>query len=388
MSMNTNSQLDRVNLEVCGGKGQAFWPTDADCGSGSTHYGRTNKSEPTNRIMNPTQPGLVNLDSASNSLQNKHWPTMLIVHEPGFHDLVNDLLAATFRSLRIRVLHAGSQADALSLLGLTRVDLFLVAGCGSGPVNPRTAHVVEAAGEPVKFDGLEVGKAIKRAFPTLPGIFCSGYPFGENIQAQIDRHGMAFLPKPFTASQLCELLLLLLWRDGKTADNADHFISCAKMKKLTGDLAGASRDLDQALELAFADAEAFNLRSEVRRRLGDASGATADGTAAIKLLPHYTNAYCNRGLARWATGDLNGAIADFSSAIQLSPTSPEHYYYRGCLKHVQQDLPGALADLNRAHELVRPSIELLERRGDIKKALGDLDGAIADYTKVIAMRPA
>ena len=181
--------------------------------------------------------------------QNKNWPTMLVVYEPGFHDMITELLILFCDSVYIRAIKAGSQSEALSQLSLTRVNLFFVAGCGSTPIDPATGHTEKKAGEMARFDGLAVGKAIVKAYPKLPGVFCSGYRLNGYVMAQIHRHGMTFLPKPFEIAQLHDLLLFLLWRDGKAARQVCRFLSRAPVKIANGDLAGARRDFTEASKL-------------------------------------------------------------------------------------------------------------------------------------------
>ena len=181
--------------------------------------------------------------------QNNNWPTMLVVYEPGFHDMIAELLMVFCDSVCIRVIKTGSQSEALSLLASTRVNLFFVAGRGSTSIDPATGYAKKKAGEVVKFDGLAAGKAIANAHPKLPGVFCSGYCLRGRVMAQIYRHGMAFLPKPFDVAQLHDLLLLLLWRDGKPARQVCRFLSRGLVKLAKGDSAGARRDFTEAKKL-------------------------------------------------------------------------------------------------------------------------------------------
>ena len=102
--------------------------------------------------MNPQWPQKEDRPHQLSSSENLNWPAMLAVYEPGFHDVIPELLVEVLRPFRIRVVNAGSQAEVLSLLATRQVGLFFVAGCGGGPINPTTAHLVkEAGGLPAKW---------------------------------------------------------------------------------------------------------------------------------------------------------------------------------------------------------------------------------------------
>jgi lipoprotein NlpI len=229
---------------------------------------------------------------------------------------------------------------------------------------------------------------VKLTQPRLQGVFTSGYPLSEPVLAEIDRHGMAFLPKPFQINEFLEMVSLLLWQGGNRATTADHFFSSGRMKQCLGDWPGARHDLDQAIALDPHDAEAYNHRSEVKWDLADYAGAVADGSAAIHIQPAYKEAFFNRGVARSASSDLHGAVADFNQTLEFDPGFGLAYYHRAAIKWIQCDRSGALDDMNQAEAAsgFHPPASFYEERGDIKLALGNLDGAIADFTRAIEQK--
>ena len=322
--------------------------------------------------------------------KNADWPTMLIVYQAGYHDCIPELLEVILQDFRIKVIKAGSESEVILAMSSAKFDLFLVAGCGSSQIAPGSGEVLASASSESKFDGLRLARLLKKALPRVPGIFASGYLFDESMLADLDRHGLAFLSKPFGPDELIELVLLLLWRGGESASNALHFFSCGLMKQVTGDLQGSLRDLDRAIDLDPRDAEARNLRGEVKRDLGDYAGAVADCDAALDILPGYTEAYFNRGAAWCALGNLDGATSDLDKAIELDPGFGKAYYCRGSIRWFQRNVQGALSDLNRAETCrnFQPTANFYDERGDVKQILGDLDGAITDYDCAIKMTAA
>jgi tetratricopeptide (TPR) repeat protein len=222
------------------------------------------------------------------------------------------------------------------------------------------------------------------------------------------------------------------------ANSTEDFFKRGVDRYQQGDLEGAMRDFDQAVDIASTispGAYASNHvgaifpepavllynRGVTRYDLRDWDGAIADFEEALWLNPHRVMTWIKRGNARFNKGDLDEAINDFNQALQIDPRSVMALNNRGLawqnkgkldaalndysraleldprlavalnnragLKHDRDDLRGALADYNKAIE-IDPRLALLYcNRGVTRKALGDLKGAIADYTEAIRLKP-
>jgi DNA-binding NtrC family response regulator len=205
-------------------------------------------------------------------IKGSNWPVMMVVYEAGYHRGMAQLLAVQLADFRIRTVGATSRHEVLLAISEHDLDFMVVAGCGEATIDEHTGHVIQTAGEPPRFDGLGLGKLAKKKLPRLPGIFASGYVLSEPVLADIDRHGLAFLAKPFAITQLLELVLLLLWYDERRISQPGHYFSRGCMKQRTGDLPGALRDLTKAIQLNPHDGEAFRHRNAVTRSLPNPFG--------------------------------------------------------------------------------------------------------------------
>ena len=90
-------------------------------------------------------------------------------------------------------------------------------------------------------------------------------------------------------------------------------------KQAKGDLDGAIKDYNEAIQLKPDLAEAYGDRGAAKGAKGDLDGAIADCNKAIQLKPDFAEAYFNRGLAKKAKGDIDGANSDHAKAIELKP---------------------------------------------------------------------
>lgn len=76
-------------------------------------------------------------------------------------------------------------------------------------------------------------------------------------------------------------------------------------------------------------ATAWNNRAVTRVRLGDLPGAVRDYNRAIQLAPDDAELYFNRGNALVAAGQYADAIMDYDRALRLDPTSTRALFNRG-----------------------------------------------------------
>ncbi|MGH9934724.1 MAG: tetratricopeptide repeat protein [Blastocatellia bacterium] len=150
---------------------------------------------------------------------------------------------------------------------------------------------------------------------------------------------------------------------------------------------GAIADLDEALMLNPLRVMAWIKRGNARFNKGDLDDAINDYNQALRLDPRSVVALNNRGLAWQNKGKLDAALSDYARALELDPRLTVALNNRAGIKHDRGDLRGALNDYNRAIE-IDPKLALLYcNRGVTRKALGDLKGALADYNEAIRLNP-
>ncbi len=120
-----------------------------------------------------------------------------------------------------------------------------------------------------------------------------------------------------------------------------------------GDLDGAMKSFNRALELNPRNENARLGRARTHLRLKEFDAAIRDATAVLEADPKETQALLARGLARQSKRDLAGAMADFSEAISQKPNDPAGYRYRATVRRQARDGAGAAADERKAAELSR-----------------------------------
>ncbi len=162
----------------------------------------------------------------------------------------------------------------------------------------------------------------------------------------------------------------------------------ARYKK--GDIDGAIRDYDLAIQINPGLAQAYLNRGNPRYAKGDRDGALADWNRALRIDPRLYEAYNNRGTLRANLLDIDGALADFNQAITLNPRLAEAYYHRGWLRRDTGDLEGAILDFNHALELTPQLVQMVpwayHGRGTAWMSL-DFKRAIADFNRALELDP-
>jgi len=97
----------------------------------------------------------------------------------------------------------------------------------------------------------------------------------------------------------------------------------------SGNYLAAADAFSDELRLRPRSAAAWNNRAVARVRLGDLDGAMRDYNRAIELSPADAELYFNRGNALVAGGQYPGAIRDFDRAVTLMPSYARAIFNRG-----------------------------------------------------------
>src|SRR5260370_35845893 len=94
----------------------------------------------------------------------------------------------------------------------------------------------------------------------------------------------------------------------------------------------------EAREITLIDpftAKAYTNRGTARYKKGDIDGAIRDYELAIQVNPGLAEAHLNDGTARYAKGDRDGALADWNRALRIEPRLYEAYTNPGALRPIQ-----------------------------------------------------
>jgi tetratricopeptide (TPR) repeat protein len=113
----------------------------------------------------------------------------------------------------------------------------------------------------------------------------------------------------------------------------------------------ALADLDRAVALSPADANAFYNRAIVFERKGDFDSAITDLNEVLRSKPDHALARHERGYVYLQKKDYDRAIEDLNQAVRLKPDDAKAYRDRGQAYRAKGDLAKADADQQKASEL-------------------------------------
>ncbi|MGE4577353.1 MAG: tetratricopeptide repeat protein [Candidatus Methanomethylophilaceae archaeon] len=135
------------------------------------------------------------------------------------------------------------------------------------------------------------------------------------------------------------------------SDDDEALFDIANSLYSTGDLRGAARMADRALELEPGNTEYILFRSEV-----------------------YS-----------ADGDIRGAEAVVAEGLRISQEDPVLWEKDGDLRSSLGDIPGALAAYQNAMKYADGgNCTIYIKHGDLRSKIGDIEGAISDYSMAVS----
>lgn len=137
--------------------------------------------------------------------------------------------------------------------------------------------------------------------------------------------------------------------DGAT--DPEYFYESYSLKRSLGDIHGANRDLDKALELGLDDKGSLDLASRFKVSIQDFQGAIKCYTKILELCKFHWSVYPYLGGIKLKMQDYQGAIKDFDIYIQHKTDEGHAFYKRGFCKIQLGQMKGGNEDILRAKEL-------------------------------------
>jgi tetratricopeptide (TPR) repeat protein len=120
---------------------------------------------------------------------------------------------------------------------------------------------------------------------------------------------------------------------------------------------------------------------------GDLEGALRENDVAIQLKPEYDAAWLLRGHIFRKDGNIPGAIEAFARALRINGESQEGWIALASALHAVGRFQEEGEAYDRLLEIHPRSIEAWIDKGAALHELGDYRGAIACYDRVLAIRP-
>jgi tetratricopeptide (TPR) repeat protein len=160
-----------------------------------------------------------------------------------------------------------------------------------------------------------------------------------------------------------------------------------RLRMNEGDDEGAASDLNRALDLDPASANAHYQRFQLYEKQQRHEEALLEIDKVLALLPDDPVAMAARASTLFRLNRFQDSIRMLDQLLAKAPSAVT-YKDRSANWYRMGDLPHALADLERAVELDPGNPQYLQYRGGIHHELHHLTEAQADYEKVLARIPA
>jgi tetratricopeptide (TPR) repeat protein len=157
----------------------------------------------------------------------------------------------------------------------------------------------------------------------------------------------------------------------------------------------AAKDIEQAVKLSPANAEAFYNLGSIYYGEGKYSQAISTFNRAIAVRPDYGNAVNYRGLAFQKMGktaranqDFDESIQDYDKAAAASPSEALGFFRRCRGRAIWgRQLDRAASDCNQALQLNANYADAFEGRGLVEFRTGDDADAVKDCNSALAIDP-
>jgi tetratricopeptide (TPR) repeat protein/transcriptional regulator with XRE-family HTH domain len=196
---------------------------------------------------------------------------------------------------------------------------------------------------------------------------------------------------------------------GDRLGQANVLADLGRFRLLTDDLAGAERDLAEALGIyrtagnQLGQANVLNNLGDLRRLIGDYPAAAQDLAAGLALYRDLgdrlgqANVLTNLGIMRRLTGDYLAAAADLEEALGLyrdlgdPPGQTMALNNLGLTRRGTGDFAGAVRDLAEALSISRGTADRLDVAnaltylGTVRRLTGDLAGAARDMEEALTV---
>jgi serine/threonine protein kinase/tetratricopeptide (TPR) repeat protein len=167
-------------------------------------------------------------------------------------------------------------------------------------------------------------------------------------------------------------------------ERAKCLLQKAKVRVAQKDLDGAEHLLSEALEFGAMETQLYQERAAVRKQSGDLARAERDLHLAVRVEPSDATGWNDRGLAR-LDADPKGALADFEKALSLEPDFHAALQNKA---HVLSEHLGrpdeGLAAVNRLVELYPGFVQARIGRGVLLARQGRRQEAHADVRESLA----
>ena len=168
---------------------------------------------------------------------------------------------------------------------------------------------------------------------------------------------------------------------------ADALAARGSILAARGDRIAAAADLNRAESLDPSDAYVLRLRAGFYLSTNDWPDAVADANRAIHLDPQNGALFAMRGQARRRQNDFAGAMSDYDEAIRLDPNAPAPHAYKADIYYLQKAFALAEQELSRSIAIAPKNPFYWTARGLLRADLKRWSEAVSDYDEALKLDP-
>ncbi len=172
----------------------------------------------------------------------------------------------------------------------------------------------------------------------------------------------------------------------------EHFRLRSAVKESSGDIRGALEDLERAAASGPGSWRAFTDRARLRRETGDRAGAAEDAGRALSALekdfekrPRDPRRYVRRAFVRESVGDFPGAIDEYTRGLDADPGLGPADEGRAGARVASGDWDGAIQDCGRAIGRSPRNFLAHRTRGLARIGKGEYDEALGDLNRSLEL---
>lgn len=170
--------------------------------------------------------------------------------------------------------------------------------------------------------------------------------------------------------------------------HSSHFFFAALDKLSSGDINGATVNIDKAIASEFNFSEAYILRAIINQEQKDYKSSLRDYTKAISINPDKFNfVYNERGIKETYLGNFHSALDDFETAIANDQNYVAAYYNKANTQNILNNHSEAIKSYTKALSLDPNFSDALFFRANTYLDLKSYKKAIRDYDAVIKIKP-
>jgi tetratricopeptide (TPR) repeat protein len=172
-----------------------------------------------------------------------------------------------------------------------------------------------------------------------------------------------------------------------SVDRLESAMRAARRALDKGDLAGALRENDIAIQLKPAYDEAWLLRGHIFRKDGNIPGAIEAFAVALKRNGESQEGWLGLASALHEVGRFEEEIEAYDRLLELHPRSIEAWIDKGAVLHERQDYRGAIACYDKVLAMRPEHAGAWNNKGAALLRLGDEAGATRCMDEALQLNP-